>query len=261
VQFYFGEDSIDPCKNSYLEKYHFLAKNFESFSEKYDPASLSQHFDVKGVQELLRERKKQADSAKKSTTDTIMNCYSPGRHLGAVSERVQASMSRYAAETPLPKNVSRVKFRILQSIKYIHALIHPGEAVGCIAAQAVGEPSTQMTLNTFHLAGHGGVNLTLGIPRLREILMTATENIKTPYMELRFAPGCEPHSAPEAERYARLLRRLSLLELIAKIKVIERKLLRDEHTGKALAPQMRGVAIDIQLHFEDFAAIEYAFTL
>jgi DNA-directed RNA polymerase I subunit RPA1 len=39
--------------------------------------------------------------------------------------------------------------------------------VGCTAAQSIGEPSTQMTLNTFHLAGHGGVNLTLGIPRLR----------------------------------------------------------------------------------------------
>ncbi len=39
--------------------------------------------------------------------------------------------------------------------------------MGCTAAQSIGEPSTQMTLNTFHLAGHGGVNLTLGIPRLR----------------------------------------------------------------------------------------------
>ena len=43
-----------------------------------------------------------------------------------------------------------------------------------------------MTLNTFHLAGHGGVNLTLGIPRLREILMTATDKLKTPVMLLNF---------------------------------------------------------------------------
>lgn len=43
-----------------------------------------------------------------------------------------------------------------------------------------------MTLNTFHLAGHGGVNLTLGIPRLREILMTATDKLKTPAMLLNF---------------------------------------------------------------------------
>ena len=43
-----------------------------------------------------------------------------------------------------------------------------------------------MTLNTFHLAGHGGANVTLGIPRLREILMTATDKLKTPSMLLSF---------------------------------------------------------------------------
>lgn len=43
-----------------------------------------------------------------------------------------------------------------------------------------------MTLNTFHLAGHGGVNLTLGIPRLRELLMTSSDKIKTPIMEMHF---------------------------------------------------------------------------
>ncbi len=51
-----------------------------------------------------------------------------------------------------------------------------------LAAQSIGEPSTQMTLNTFHLAGHGAVNVTLGIPRLREILMTASADLKTPTM-------------------------------------------------------------------------------
>jgi DNA-directed RNA polymerase I subunit RPA1 len=39
--------------------------------------------------------------------------------------------------------------------------------VGVLAAQSVGEPSTQMTLNTFHMAGRGEANVTLGIPRLR----------------------------------------------------------------------------------------------
>ena len=53
------------------------------------------------------------------------------------------------------------------ALKYKKGMVEPGEAVGCTAAQSIGEPSTQMTLNTFHLAGHGGVNLTLGIPRLR----------------------------------------------------------------------------------------------
>ena len=48
--------------------------------------------------------------------------------------------------------------------------------------QSMGEQTTQMTLNTFHFAGHGAMNVTLGIPRLREILMTASKEIKTPVM-------------------------------------------------------------------------------
>ncbi len=43
-----------------------------------------------------------------------------------------------------------------------------------------------MTLNTFHLAGHGAENMTLGIPRLKEILMTKAVNIKTPTMNIYF---------------------------------------------------------------------------
>ena len=58
------------------------------------------------------------------------------------------------------------------------SLADPGEPVGIIAAQSIGEPSTQMTLNTFHFAGRGDVNVTLGIPRLREIVMTASRKAK-----------------------------------------------------------------------------------
>jgi hypothetical protein len=46
-----------------------------------------------------------------------------------------------------------------------------------------------MTLNTFHMAGRGEANVTLGIPRLREILMTAAHRIKTPVMTLPLNPG------------------------------------------------------------------------
>lgn len=66
----------------------------------------------------------------------------------------------------------------------MNSLADPGESVGLVAAQSIGEPSTQMTLNTFHFAGVGAKNVTLGIPRLREILMTASRTIKTPSMNL-----------------------------------------------------------------------------
>jgi len=76
---------------------------------------------------------------------------------------------------------------VIGMLKYIESLAAPGEAVGIIAAQSVGEPSTQMTLNTFHMAGRGEANVTLGIPRLREILMTASTvracRIKSPEKE------------------------------------------------------------------------------
>ena len=77
-------------------------------------------------------------------------------------------------------------FKKAYYLKYIKSLVHPGENVGTIAGQSVGEPSTQMTLNTFHLAGHGAENMTLGIPRLKEILMTTPTNIKTPNMTVYF---------------------------------------------------------------------------
>jgi len=48
-------------------------------------------------------------------------------------------------------------------LKYLYSLVHPGEAVGILAAQSIGEPSTQMTLNTFHLAGHG-TSVHVGFP-------------------------------------------------------------------------------------------------
>jgi DNA-directed RNA polymerase subunit A" len=53
---------------------------------------------------------------------------------------------------------------------YMKALIEPGEAAGTVAAQSVGEPGTQMTLRTFHYAGVRELNVTLGLPRLIEIV-------------------------------------------------------------------------------------------
>ena len=60
--------------------------------------------------------------------------------------------------------------------------------MGVLAAQSIGEPSTQMTLNTFHLAGRGDVNVTLGVPRMREILMTGSKP-STPTMTVPLLPN------------------------------------------------------------------------
>jgi len=61
----------------------------------------------------------------------------------------------------------------------MQATAFPGEMIGTVAAQSIGEPTTQMTLNTFHFAGVSAKNVTLGVPRLTEIINIA-KNIKTP---------------------------------------------------------------------------------
>ena len=68
---------------------------------------------------------------------------------------------------------------------YERAHIEAGEAVGTVAAQSVGEPGTQMTMRTFHYAGVAELNVTLGLPRLIEIV-DARKKISTPTMDIYF---------------------------------------------------------------------------
>eukprot|EP00930_Biecheleria_cincta_P027863 TRINITY_DN1948_c0_g2_i1.p1 TRINITY_DN1948_c0_g2~~TRINITY_DN1948_c0_g2_i1.p1 ORF type:complete len:1844 (-),score=374.06 TRINITY_DN1948_c0_g2_i1:76-5607(-) len=63
--------------------------------------------------------------------------------------------------------------------RFYKSLAFPGEVIGTLAAQSVGEPATQMTLNTFHFAGVGAKNVTLGVPRLKELINVA-KTVKTP---------------------------------------------------------------------------------
>ena len=68
---------------------------------------------------------------------------------------------------------------------YKKAIVNPGEMVGMIAAQSIGEPTTQMTLNTFHFAGVASKsNVTRGVPRIEEIL-SLSENPKNPSVTIR----------------------------------------------------------------------------
>ncbi|ODV87760.1 hypothetical protein CANARDRAFT_5073 [[Candida] arabinofermentans NRRL YB-2248] len=63
--------------------------------------------------------------------------------------------------------------------KYLKAKVEPGTAVGAIGAHSIGEPGTQMTLKTFHFAGVASMNVTLGVPRIKEII-NASKSISTP---------------------------------------------------------------------------------
>jgi DNA-directed RNA polymerase subunit A" len=67
---------------------------------------------------------------------------------------------------------------------YDHSRVEPCEAVGVVAAQSIGEPGTQMTMRTFHYAGVAEINVTLGLPRLIEIV-DARKIPSTPTMTIR----------------------------------------------------------------------------
>ena len=88
------------------------------------------------------------------------------------------------------KDVSEKKLqKILDKIvsEYESLLAEPGEAVGLVAAESIGEPGTQMTLNTFHFAGVAEMNITMGLPRIIEIL-DARKDLTTPSMEIYLKP-------------------------------------------------------------------------
>jgi len=68
--------------------------------------------------------------------------------------------------------------------QYTKHLVDPTEAVGIVGAQSIGEPGTQMTMRTFHYAGVAEINVTLGLPRLIEIV-DARSTPSTPVMEIR----------------------------------------------------------------------------
>jgi DNA-directed RNA polymerase subunit A" len=68
--------------------------------------------------------------------------------------------------------------------KYEKAKVDPREAVGIVAAQSIGEPGTQMTMRTFHYAGVGAIYITLGLPRIIEIV-DARKKLSTPTMTIK----------------------------------------------------------------------------
>ena len=70
------------------------------------------------------------------------------------------------------------------SSDYQHSRVEPCEAVGVVAAQSIGEPGTQMTMRTFHYAGVAEINVTLGLPRLIEIV-DARKIPSTPTMTIK----------------------------------------------------------------------------
>ncbi|OVE74540.1 hypothetical protein BVX95_02105 [archaeon D22] len=123
------------------------------------------------------------------------------------------------AKALIPKDAKEKDVeKIMEHIKeeYEYSLVDPGECVGLIAAESIGEPSTQMTLNTFHLAGVAEMNVTMGLPRIIEIL-DGRKNISTPMMEIYLKE--EFRNEKEVRKIAQQIKERTLKELLKDISI------------------------------------------
>jgi DNA-directed RNA polymerase II subunit RPB1 len=101
---------------------------------------------------------------------------------------------------------------------YKNAIVAPGEMVGMIAAQSIGEPTTQMTLNTFHFAGVASKsNVTRGVPRIEEIL-SLSENPKNPSVTI-FLPKDQENSRQEAQNMISEIEHTKLQEIVNSVEI------------------------------------------
>ncbi|RLF26630.1 MAG: DNA-directed RNA polymerase subunit A'' [Thermoplasmata archaeon] len=97
---------------------------------------------------------------------------------------IQELLAQKIVEKGLEKDVEDVVDRALE--QYNKNMVDPAEACGIVAAQSIGEPGTQMTMRTFHYAGVAEINVTLGLPRLIEIVdarSTPSTPVMTVYLE------------------------------------------------------------------------------
>ena len=98
-------------------------------------------------------------------------------------------------------------------VKHMKSWVAPGEMAGIIAAQSLGEPTTQMTLNTFHLSGVAAKSgMTRGVPRLKELLKV-TQNPKATSLTIHLRPDIRK-SKEEARRLAQELEFTMLKDLV-----------------------------------------------
>lgn len=239
LQFLYGEDSIDVTKSKHLQQFDFAARNHDSMVNRYDPSGIQGKVIMDEAVDYTKKALK-----KPGKYEPAMSVFSPSRYLGAMSEAYVRKLNDYiqtnqkglierkggaGAQTPSAITAHKVPekaFMQLARVRYMRSLVEPGEAVGLLASQGVGEPSTQMTLNTFHLAGHGAANVTLGIPRLREIVMTAAQKPATPTMKL---PLRDEVDIKEVDSFVKQVSRLTLAEVIDRVVVTE------QLTGKVAA--------------------------
>ncbi|BHF65833.1 DNA-directed RNA polymerase I subunit RPA1 [Sparganum proliferum] len=218
IQFRYGDDGLDVCQSSFLKSngIHFFADNAELLSERWkcpdDPDLYKRMIDANPLAPSLAH---EVDEVAVKRMGVLQKSISE-KKLASMRKRRQVAAERLAAapRDTLSEAPCRLAedLRTIVTAKIIQGQVPPGDPVGLLAAQSVGEPSTQMTLNTFHFAGRGEMNVTLGIPRLREVLMAGSAVISTPCMEVPVLPTTAART--KVEHIARSFYKLRLTEVV-----------------------------------------------
>uniref|UniRef100_A0A7J3I5J0 DNA-directed RNA polymerase subunit Rpo1C n=1 Tax=Ignisphaera aggregans TaxID=334771 RepID=A0A7J3I5J0_9CREN len=128
-----------------------------------------------------------------------------------IIEDIKTAFTKYGVDYEKAKHIVKI---IREEVE--NNIIDPGEAVGIVAAQSIGEPSTQMTLRTFHYAGVRELNVTLGLPRLIE-LVDAKKTPSTPLTYIYLLP--EYNSREKAIEIARKIELTRIINVALKIDV------------------------------------------
>ncbi len=131
-----------------------------------------------------------------------------GRLPEALIQEVQDNLPERCGKERLKKIMAKVEE------EYISSLAAPGESVGIISAESIGEPGTQMTLNTFHFAGVAEMNVTTGLPRLIEVLdgrKTISTELMTVFLKKPYSEG------KDIKRIAESLKELTLNYFLSEI--------------------------------------------
>jgi len=178
IQFRYGEDGVDPSKSD-----HGKAVNVDRI--------ISLIISERDGKKVEPAREEELRALVESTASSLP----PKIKEELLSKALEKGLSREEAEKLVQRALD----------DYRRALVDPGEAVGIVAAQSIGEPSTQMTLRTFHFAGMREFNITLGLPRLKEIV-DAKRTPETPIMYI-YLKG---EYAKNREKAVELARRMEL---------------------------------------------------
>lgn len=155
-------------------------------------------------------------------------------------------------------NKTRVK-KILEKTcgEYQTLQVEAGECVGLLSAESIGEPGTQMTLNTFHFAGVAEMNVTTGLPRIIEIL-DCSKSLSTPMMEIYlkkpFSEGKNIREVAEAIKETRLKELAkeftinvakSTVDVTLDIDKMNRLELKPDDMVKTIGVNIRGVTVKL----------------